>query len=139
MAASTNALSGYSITVDGTTLTSGSNTITAMGTATTGVRGTRQFGMNLVANTVATSTPAVGTNVAPSPNGTTLKGQPTVDYGTADTFKFLSGDSIAQSNNGGAGPTDAQIYTTSYIVNVSGGTAAGTYTTTLTYICTATF
>lgn len=139
MAASTNALSGYSISVDGTTLTSGSNTITAMNPATTGVRGTRQFGLNLVANTVTTSTPAVGTNVAPSPNGTTLKGQPSAGYDTADTFKFLSGDPIAKSDNGGAGPTDAQIYTTSYIVNVSGGTAAGTYTTTLTYICTATF
>jgi hypothetical protein len=139
MAASTNALSGYSITVDGTTLTSGSNTIPNITTATTGVRGTRQFGMNLVANTTTTSTPAVGINVAPAPNGTTLKGQPATGYGTADNFQYNSGDSVAKSDNGGAGPTDAQIYTASYIVNVSGGTPAGTYTTTLTYICTATF
>lgn len=139
MAASTNSASGYVITVSGTTLTSGSNTIAAMGSATTGVRGTRQFGMNLVANTTATSTPAFGSNIAPAANTTTLKGQPTTGYDTADTFKFASGDTIANSANGGAGPTDAQIYTVSYMVNVSGGTPVGTYTTTLTYVCTATF
>jgi len=139
MAASTNALSGYSITVNGATLTSGSNTINAMGTQGLGVRGTRQFGMNLKANTTTTSTPAVGTEVAPSPNGTTLRGQASTGYDTVDQFKFTDGDAVAKSDNGGAGPTDSQIYTASYIVNVSGGTAAGTYTTTLTYICTATF
>lgn len=37
------------------------------------------------------------------------------------------------------GPTDTQRYTTTYIANVSGNQPAGTYTTTLTYICTPTF
>ena len=36
-------------------------------------------------------------------------------------------------------PHEAQVYTASYIVNVAGNTYAGTYTTTLTYICTPTF
>jgi trimeric autotransporter adhesin len=139
MAASTNGSSGYNITVNGTTMSSGSNTIAAMGTATTGVRGTSQFGMNLKANTTSTSTPAVGTEVAPAANGTSLKGQALTGYSLADTFKFTSGDSVASSSNGGTGPTDAQIFTASYIVNVSGSQTAGTYTTTLTYICTATF
>ena len=139
MAASTNAISGYSITVNGATLTSGSNTITAMAAAAAGVKGTSQFGMNLKANTVATSNPAVGIEVAPAANGTNYKGQAATDYDTVDSFKFVSGDSVANSANGGAGPTNAQIYTSSYIVNVQGSQAAGTYTTTLTYICTATF
>ncbi|HEX5797521.1 MAG TPA: hypothetical protein VFX86_03975 [Candidatus Saccharimonadales bacterium] len=139
MAASTNASSGYSITVNGTTLTSGSNTIPAMGTATTGVKGTGQFGLNLRTNTTATSNPAVGTDVAPAANGTNYKGQPFTGYDTVDTFKFVSGDSVAKSDNGGAGATDSQIFTAAYIVNVSGSQTAGTYTTTLTYICTATF
>jgi hypothetical protein len=139
LAASTNANSGYNITVNGVTMTSGSNTITAMGSSTTGVRGTRQFGMNLRANTTSTSTPAVGTDVTPAANGTNYKGQPLVGYNSIDNFKFVSGDSIADSANGGAGPTDSQLYTASYIVNVSGGQPTGTYTTTLTYICTATF
>ena len=139
MAASTNASSGYNITVAGATMTSGSNTVTAMGSATTGVRGTSQFGLNLKANTTTTSTPAVGTNVAPAANGTNYRGQALTGYDTADTFKFTSGDSVAASSNGGAGPTDAQIFTVSYIVNVPGSQAAGSYTTTLTYVCTATF
>jgi hypothetical protein len=139
MAASTNAGNGYVITVNGATLTSGSNTITAMGSATTGVRGTGQFGLNLKANTTTTSTPAVGTEVAPAANGTNYKGQAATGYNTVDNFKFTTGDTVANSANGGAGPTDAQIFTASYIVNVAGSQAAGTYTTTLTYICTATF
>lgn len=139
IAASTNSLSGYTITVNGTTMTSGSTTIPSLGTATTPAIGNSQFGMNLVANTTAVSTPAVGSAINPAANGTTLKGQAATGYNTADTFKYVSGDIIADSANGGAGPSNSQIYTASYIVNVAGGQLAGTYTTTLTYICTSTF
>jgi len=145
MAASTNAGSGYVITVNGTTLTSGSNTVTAMGTAAGGIHGVSQFGLNLRANTVATSTPAVGLDIAPASNGTQYRGEPyinggtTSNYGTVDTFQYRDGDVVADSANGGAGGTDAQIYTVSYIVNVPGNQPAGTYSTTLTYICTPTF
>lgn len=139
MAASTNAGTGYSITVNGVTLTSGSNTVTAMNAASAGIRGSSQFGMNLKLNTTATSTIAVGAEIAPTSNGTNFRGEPLAGYNTADTFKFTTGEAVADSAQGGAGGTDAQIYTASYIVNVSGGQAAGTYTTTLTYICTPTF
>ena len=139
MAASTNGLTGYNITVSGPTMTSGSNTIPAMTVAGLSTRGVSQFGMNLKANTVAVSTIAIGNEIAPASNGTTLKGQATVGYNTVDTFKYLSTDSIANSASGGAGPTNSQIYTASYIVNASGGQPAGLYTTTLTYVCTATF
>lgn len=139
MAASTNAGAGYAITVNGTTLTSGSNTITALATPTAIVRGTSQFGINLKANTIATSNPAVGAEAAPVANGTNYKGQATTDYGTVDSFKYISGDAVAMSNNAGAGGTDSQIFTASYIVNVPGNQPAGTYTSTLTYICTPTF
>lgn len=141
MAASTNALSGYSITVAGPTLTSGTNTIPAIGgTAATSNIGTGQFGMNLVANT----TPTVGTAITPTSNTTNLRANPTTNFGTADSFAFdaSSANTIANSDNntpGSAAPTDSQIYTASYIVNVSGSQVAGTYTTTLTYICTPTF
>lgn len=139
LAASTNAVSGYAITVNGATMTNGSATIPAMSSAAAPAIGNSQFGMNLVANTTSSSTPAVGAAIAPASNGTTLKGQPLAGYNTSDTFKFVSGDTIANSANGGAGPTNAQIYTASYLVNVAGGQLAGTYTTTLTYVCTATF
>lgn len=140
MAASTNANSGYSITVAGPTLTSGSNTIPAIGgTATASSIGTGQFGMNLVDN----ATPNIGSNVSPVPNGSNYMGKAKTNFGTADSFAFddAATNVIAASDNGtGTGaPTDAQIYTASYIVNVSGSQPAGTYTTTLTYICTPTF
>jgi hypothetical protein len=140
MAASTNAGSGYSITVGGPTLTSGSNTITAMSN-TTSVHGVSQFGMNLVANTTTTSSPAVGADITPSSNGTNLRGEPVSPYDTADTFNFATSSTIVADSafGGSAGGTDAQIFTVSYIVNVPGSQPAGTYTTTLTYICTATF
>jgi hypothetical protein len=143
MAASTNAGSGYAITVNGPTLTSGSNTIPAITTAggAASLKGTGQFGLNLRANTVAAaaSFPGDSADIAPTSNGTDLRGQAIGDYDTADTFKFVSGETIADSAFSAAGPTNAQIYTSSYIVNVAGNQLAGTYTTTLTYICTPTF
>ncbi len=141
MAASTNAGSGYVITVNGPTLTSGSNTVTAMGTSAASVKGLSQFGMNLKANTVtaASGFPGTSAEIAPASNGTNYRAQSLAGYDTVDFFKFTTGDSVADSAYTAAGGTDAQIYTASYIVNVPGSQPAGTYTTTLTYICTPTF
>ncbi|MCX6728245.1 MAG: hypothetical protein NTV39_00530 [Candidatus Saccharibacteria bacterium] len=140
MAASTNAGAGYAITVNGPTLTSGLNTITGLGsTASLGAHGASQFGMNLKLNTVLTSTVPVGLEVAPAENGTNYRGQAHANYNTVDHFSYLTGDIVADSYGGGAGGTDAQIFRVSYIVNVPGSQPAGTYTTTLTYICTPTF
>ncbi len=143
MAASTNAGSGYAITVNGATLTNGSYTITAIGsTATAPVHGSSQFGMNLVANTTLTATPAPGSNVTPASDGVNYYAYPETNYGTVDEYAFSSGNVVANSGYPTGTPavgTDAQIYTTTYIVNVPGKQPAGTYTTTLTYIATATF
>ena len=140
MAASTNATTGYIITINGTTLTSGSNTIAGIGgSAAASTKGTPQFGLNLKANT----TPAVGTEVSPAADGANYRGQAASQYNTVDSFSFANGATVANSENGnspGVGsPTNAQIFTVSYIVNVPGNQPAGTYTTTLTYVCTATF
>lgn len=140
MAASTNAGSGYTISANGTTLTSGSNTIAAMttaGIANGSIHGTSQFGLNLVANTI--DTVATGTLIAPTSNASNYRGQPLTDYGAADSFKFVSGEAIANSGNAVLGGTDAQIYTVTYIANVPGSLPAGNYKTTLTYICTPTY
>lgn len=144
MAASTNAGSGYSITIHGPTLTSSANTISAIATASAIARGTSQFGLNLKANTASTSDPVAGTEVSPAPNGSSYKGQAAPGYDSADSFQFVSGDSVAKSDylnptTKVLGGTDAQIFTATYIVNVPGSQPAGTYNTTLTYICTATF
>ncbi len=141
LAASTNAGAGYAITVNGPTLTSGGNTISQMSATTTAAPGVSQFGLNLKANTLitATQTAGFGAEVSVASNGTNYRGEATTGYNTVDNFKFTTGDVVAASTNGGAGGTDAQIFTVSYIVNVPGSQPAGTYTTTLTYICTPTF
>lgn len=139
MAASTNASNGYTISVFGPTLTSGGNTVAAMSAQDISIRGKGQFGLNLKLNTVATSTLPVGAEVAAPSNGTDLRGQAATGYNTVDSFKYVSGEAVANSASGGAGPTNAQIFTVSYIVNVAGSQIAGTYTSTLTYVCTATF
>lgn len=138
MAASTNAQSGYSITVNGPTLTSGGNTIPAIGaSAATSTAGTGQFGMNLKLNT----TPAIGAEVSPAANGTDLRGQAKAGFNTVNNYKFntATSDVVAASDNATPGATNSQVFTVSYIVNVTGNQAPGTYTTTLSYICTPTF
>ena len=120
MAASTNAGAGYVISVNGPTLTSGSNTIAGMGspgntsgTAELSVKGDAQFGLNLKANTVLTSTSPVGAEVVPVANAANFRGQAAGGYDTVDNFKFVSGETVANSFNGTPGATDAQIYTVS--------------------------
>ncbi len=148
MAASTNAGFGYAITVNGPTLTSGGNTIAGLTTPSASTKGVAQFGLNLRANTIAAAPGFPGAGATASADvdlvsdGVSLNGRPTTDYAVTDTFKFISGDIIADSNYdavGNADASDAQIYTVSYIANVPGSQAAGSYTTTLTYICTPTF
>ncbi|MBC7512220.1 hypothetical protein H7142_00990 [Candidatus Saccharibacteria bacterium] len=151
MAASTNAGSGYAITINGPTLTSGGNTIAGIATPSASNKGVAQFGLNLRANTVAAAPGFPGTGATASADidlasnvGASLRGNPTADYNTADTFKFVTGNVVANSAYDGTtnttlGPSDAQIYTVSYIANVPGSQPAGTYTSTLTYICTPTF
>jgi hypothetical protein len=136
MDASTNDGFGYAITLTGTTLTSGSNTIAAMGTQSlnsagcspvcNSLTGASQFGTNVRLN----SAPAVGADVSGLGTGTGFGG-----YNSPNAFRFFTGDTVASVG----GVTKANLFTNSYIVNVGGDQAAGVYTTTMTYICTATF
>lgn len=149
MAASTNAGEGYVITVQGPTMTSGTNSIKAMGsTAALSAIGSGQFGMNLAADTAAPALTPASADVSPAPNGTNFMGKATTAFGTGGdaatalyAFDDTTANTIAKSDNGTgtSKPTDSQIFTSTYIVNVSGSQPAGTYQSTLTYICTPTF
>lgn len=164
MAASTNAGSGYVITVNGPTLTSGGNVITPIGaTAASSQLDTRQFGLNLVDDstdtTLTSSTPplayfdAHGGSVYPVSDGTNFSAEPAAAakypsaFDTAASYAFVAGsnnivaasDWSAGGSTGTPGPSNTQRYTATYIVNVSGNQPAGSYTTTLTYVCTPTF
>ena len=126
MLTATNAGNGFSITVNGTTMISGTNAITGMSAADVSRPGTSQFGMNLVANT----TPSVGVN--PQGGGGAA---PAAGYGVSNFYKFIPGDIVASYNNSDL----YKKFTTSYIVNIPKGQAVGVYVSTLTYICTASF
>ena len=135
MDAGTNGAGGYVIVYSGVTLTSGSNTVAACSSGCSSTTNSNQFGLNLVDN----ATPNVGANISPSSNGTNRRGQPLTNYDTADSYRFVTGESVANSGSSSLGPTDTQTYTVSYIANVSASQAAGAYTTTITYTATATF
>lgn len=126
MTVETNAAVGFTIAVSGGTLTSGSNTITAIGaTAAASSPGTEQFGINLVANTA----PSVGAG----PSGTSPIGSVVDPYGTTNTFAYVSGSTVASSTQ----DINETVFTVSYIANISSATEIGGYSTTLTYSAVA--
>lgn len=125
--ARTNAFSGYSIAVTGTTFTSGYRAIPAITTPTESFEGVGQFGINLADN----SSPDIGA----VPIGPGINGVVSPPYDTTNKFLFNNGDVVATSNN----VTRTRKYTASYILNVPADQAPGVYSTTVTYICTAGF
>jgi hypothetical protein len=127
MTAATNATGGYTIAYTGSTL-AGPTTITAMSTAGASNPGNKQFGLNLMANTGGRG----GTAVSGAGSGTPWT---TADYGTADTFKFLSGDTVAHAT----APTNSNTFTVDYLANIDAATPAGAYTTNVNYVATANF
>ena len=128
--AGTNAGGGYIITVHGTTPTcaacAGAPSITKIASASPSSIGTEQFGLNLRANT----TPSVGSD--PAGSGTA---SPASGFNTVDSYQFNDADTVASKNSS----DKFRLFTASYIANITTATAAGTYNSTLTYICTATF
>ena len=121
-----NSPTGYSVSVYGTTLTSGNYTIPALSTPSPPQYGVSQFGINLVANTQ----PDVGEN--PVGDGSS---QPTANYGIANEFTFNNGDVVAADSHNSA----YTRYTNSAMVSISKAQPAGVYSTTLTYIAVANF
>jgi hypothetical protein len=124
--AATNGGFGYSITLSGSSMTSGNNVISPLIFNDVARPGVSQFGLNLRAN----SSPAVGSD----PIGPGV-GQPTPNYNIPDRFRFNNGEVIA----GSASPEDIHKFTVSYIVDISNGQAIGVYATTINYICLANF
>ncbi len=119
MTVNTNASSGYSLSVNGTTLTSGGNTIDAIGSTNTASSvGTEQFGLRM------TATGGVGSVSSPY---------------AASGFAFDTGslpDEVASATSGNGVTT---TYSVRYLGNISGATEPGSYTSTLTYIVTGNF
>ncbi len=127
LSVATNGESGYGISyLPAVTLTSGGNTITALGSPTASTLNTEQFGINLAANTAVGSHTATDFGAAPSGG----VGAAAANYATANSFKFaVAGDQVASS----AGPSLATTYTVSTIANIGSTTEAGTYSATVTF------
>ena len=122
----TNAANGYSVTLSGATMTSGTNSIPPIPVPSNSAPGTGQFGLNLRDN----NNPNIGSEPAGYPAGT-IAGQ----YNNTDFFKFQNNDTLVTS----ATTSDFQKFTVSYITNIPSTQAAGIYTTTITYIALANF
>lgn len=118
----TGASSGtYSITVGGATLTSGSDTITAITTAggAASSAGSEQFGINVSASG--------GSGAADG------------DYDGA-TFYYAGTSSLSDTVASCAATcSTTTTYTASYLANIASSTESGSYTATLTYVATGTF
>ena len=125
-AGATNDNTGYNVSVLGTTLTSGNNTIARLASQDQSRSGTAQFGINLRNN----SSPNVGHNREGS--GTLTATSP---YNSPNMFKFDPGEVISAS----ATATEFNRMTVSYIINIKSGQALGVYSTTLTYLAVASF
>jgi hypothetical protein len=125
-AAGTNDPTGYIIYTLGTTMTSGNNVIPASTIPNPSLAGFSQFGINLRAN----NNPNTGQDVTGVGTGTVLP-----NYATPNLFMFEPGDAIAQATSA----TDYNVYTTTYVTNISNDQPPGLYATTITYMAIAQF
>ncbi|MCX6753403.1 MAG: hypothetical protein NTW62_03625 [Candidatus Nomurabacteria bacterium] len=123
MTVSTNASSGYVVSELGTTLASGANTIAAatISADSDGTPNSAQFATSF--STSGSST--INTSYARSSNSSW-------SYANSASVPVV----IVTSP---AAPVSSEVITASYLANISGSTPAGSYTTGVTYIATATF
>jgi hypothetical protein len=110
---------GYVMEITGRSPHYGGHYITSMSTSDTSNPGTEQFGINLVDN----SSPDIGADPVQVPDDDFSFGTVASYYNTADVFKYVEGDVVAQSATS-SGQTN---YTVSMIVNISNVTPGGQY------------
>lgn len=115
----TNASNGYTMTVQGATLTTGAFSVTAIGgTNAVSSIGTEQFGLRM------TATGGVGAVTSP--------------YAAAG-FAYAGTASTASEVNASTAASANTTYSVRYIANIASDTEAGAYTSALTYVTVANF
>lgn len=118
MTASSNVPGGYTISYEGPTLTSGTNTIApATNISGSGTPGTEQFGLSL--STTGSATIPAGYRQSTS------------------TWSYVANTTTPIAST--SGPTAEETYGNRYIVNISSATPAGSYATNINYIITGNF
>lgn len=116
--AATNSPSGYTISVQGATLTSGGNSIDALASNTASSTGTEQFGLRITAS-----------------GGSGTVSAPYAASGYAYAASGSTADEIAASTAASLTTT----YSMRYLANIAATTEAGSYTTNHTYVATGNF
>lgn len=126
--------SGYVVRTesDPPTNQSGGYQITPLSGPTGSVPGTKQFGINLVTNT---SPVTFGQNPQQVPNATFSFGYASAGYNTANVFKHVKSDVIAQADES----TSITTYTVSYLFNIDEVTPSGRYDYRHDMVATATY
>lgn len=122
---------GYNVSILGNSPTNGSHSLDALASNSPSNVGVEQFGINLKDNT----TPNIGAEAAQVPSGSFSFGTASTNYNIVDSFRYVSGETIAQAPKS-SGQTD---YTISYIVNTSNTTPGGSYMGNQTLLCTGTY
>jgi hypothetical protein len=124
LAISTNAPSGYNISVRGATLTSqqsATNTITAIGAvAASSTPGSEQYGIRA---TVSGGTGAVINST----------------YASASSYGYNGTATTSATFATGSGSTNTSTYSLRYLANIGGTTEAGTYVSNMVFVATANF
>ena len=115
----TNSTSGYNVYVLGSTLTSGANTISAIGGTAASTPGSAQFGLTLSASGGS------GSTVSP--------------YGFGTSYAYSAFSSTQANIATATGPSANTTYNVTYIANIAAQTPAGAYSTTLTYTAVGSF
>lgn len=121
---STNAPAGYTITMQGDTLRNQGATSTFItpigGTATGGIVGTAQFGINVTAS--GGTSPIVAT-----------------EYNTTNQYGYAASSTAADTVAYNNVPTAVTTFSIQYMANIPATQAAGAYSTAVTYVGTANF
>jgi hypothetical protein len=123
---------GYSVINASDPPQNDSYTMQALTTPTASSVGTEQFGINLVANTSPTT---FGADPQYIPDNTFSYGQVSADYSSPNLYKYVKGDTVAQSVSSSSDTT----FTISYIFNISNVTPGGAYSMNHVLVATATY
>lgn len=125
-AGATNDFNGYTVSVFGTTITSGNQALPALTTPGPSTSGISQFGINLRDN----SNPDAGIDrIGP---GTAVAAP---DYNVLNNFKYQAGDTLTSVSTS----SNYNRFTVTYLVNVAPSQTPGIYSSTYTFIAVAAF
>ena len=124
--------SGYNVILSGSAPKSvGGYSLNSSAVASVSTPGIEQFGVNLMSN----SSPVIGADIVNTIAGITGTATASNGYGVANSFKYLSGSTIAAS----ASSSSTSNFTLSVIANIGTATPSGKYAGVIDLIVVPTF